>query len=203
MSSFEPPPSDEDVDGLGIKALRELIVSAGLSHADCVEKSDLRARAKLATAKLRDAPASSAAGGGAAAAGAAAGAAGAAAGGGALVEEELTLGPYSCVARLPAPGAAPPELVVVLLHGLGATKHDLVPLFDALAARPPLAGRRLALVCPGAPARAGGAMWWDLNLGQWMGAWMQGEAALAPLLRTKFAGVDDARAGVRLSLIHI
>ena len=57
MSSFEPPPSDEDVDGLGIKALRELIVSAGLSHADCVEKSDLRARAKLATAKLRDAPA--------------------------------------------------------------------------------------------------------------------------------------------------
>ena len=52
MSSFEPPPSDEDVDGLGIKALRELIVSAGLSHADCVEKSDLRARAAEARARL-------------------------------------------------------------------------------------------------------------------------------------------------------
>ena len=56
MSSFEPPPSDEDVDGLGIKALRELIVSAGLSHADCVEKSDLRARAKLATATCATRP---------------------------------------------------------------------------------------------------------------------------------------------------
>ena len=35
MSSFsEDVPTDEEIDGLGIKALRELIVRAGLSHAD-------------------------------------------------------------------------------------------------------------------------------------------------------------------------
>ena len=37
--------SEPDVDTLGIKALRELISSAGLSYEDCIEKSDLRVRA--------------------------------------------------------------------------------------------------------------------------------------------------------------
>ena len=37
-----------DVTTLSLKALKELIVSAGLSHADCLEKSELVARAREA-----------------------------------------------------------------------------------------------------------------------------------------------------------
>ena len=46
-------PSAERIDGeLSIKQLRALIKSAGLSHADCLEKADLRARAKEAASIL-------------------------------------------------------------------------------------------------------------------------------------------------------
>ena len=39
-----------DIDSLGIKALKELIVAAGLSTEDCIDKADLRARAREALA---------------------------------------------------------------------------------------------------------------------------------------------------------
>ena len=42
--------SPPDVEDLGIKALKELITSAGLSSADCLDKADLRARAREALA---------------------------------------------------------------------------------------------------------------------------------------------------------
>ena len=48
-----PVPSDDEIDALGIKALRELIERAGLSHAGCVEKPELKARAKEAAVALR------------------------------------------------------------------------------------------------------------------------------------------------------
>ena len=44
--------SNAEVDGMGIKALRALIESAGMSHTDCFEKSDLRMRAHKAAAAL-------------------------------------------------------------------------------------------------------------------------------------------------------
>ena len=50
----EPSPSasaqaeQPDVDGLGVKALKELVASAGLSSADCLDKAELRARAREA-----------------------------------------------------------------------------------------------------------------------------------------------------------
>ena len=37
--------TDGDIATLSVSALKALITSAGLSYADCVEKSDLRARA--------------------------------------------------------------------------------------------------------------------------------------------------------------
>ena len=40
--------ADMDIENMGIKALRELITSAGLSFNDCVEKNDLRERAREA-----------------------------------------------------------------------------------------------------------------------------------------------------------
>ena len=44
-----------DVDAMGIKALKQLIESSGLSHADCFEKADLRARSREALARLAEA----------------------------------------------------------------------------------------------------------------------------------------------------
>ena len=49
-------PDDDEVASMGVGALRKLIVSAGLSHRDCIEKPELRTRALEAAAKLRGAP---------------------------------------------------------------------------------------------------------------------------------------------------
>ena len=37
-----------DVEAMSIKEMKALITKAGLSHADCFEKSDLRQRARFA-----------------------------------------------------------------------------------------------------------------------------------------------------------
>ena len=43
--------SKEEIDSMNVHELRAYITKAGLSFADCVEKSDLRARAHEAAAK--------------------------------------------------------------------------------------------------------------------------------------------------------
>ena len=45
----------DDVETMGISEMKALIKSAGLSSADCVEKSDLRARSVLARERLAEA----------------------------------------------------------------------------------------------------------------------------------------------------
>ena len=45
----------KDVDAMSIKEMKALITKAGLSHADCFEKSDLRQRAREALAKTASA----------------------------------------------------------------------------------------------------------------------------------------------------
>ena len=47
--------SANDVDAMSIKEMKALITKAGLSHADCFEKSDLRQRAREALAKTASA----------------------------------------------------------------------------------------------------------------------------------------------------
>ena len=42
---MEHTPTDDDIATLSVGELKALISGAGLSYADCVEKSDLRARA--------------------------------------------------------------------------------------------------------------------------------------------------------------
>ena len=49
---------DADVTTLKVKQLKALIQAAGLSHADCFEKSDLRARATAAHPRSTCSPAS-------------------------------------------------------------------------------------------------------------------------------------------------
>ena len=50
--------TDDDIATLSVTALKALITSAGLSYAGCVEKSDLRTRAREARARLAAAAAS-------------------------------------------------------------------------------------------------------------------------------------------------
>ena len=44
--------SDDEIAAMSVKALKAHITSAGLSCADCIEKADLTARAKEASAHL-------------------------------------------------------------------------------------------------------------------------------------------------------
>ena len=53
---MEHTPTDDDIATLSVGELKALISGAGLSYADCVEKSDLRARAAEARARLPLAP---------------------------------------------------------------------------------------------------------------------------------------------------
>ena len=55
---MEHTPTDDDIATLSVGELKALISGAGLSYADCVEKSDLRARAAEARAGLAAAAAS-------------------------------------------------------------------------------------------------------------------------------------------------
>jgi len=50
--SAEDVPDADAIESMGVKALKGLIERAGLSHRDCVEKGDLRERAKEAAGKL-------------------------------------------------------------------------------------------------------------------------------------------------------
>ena len=47
--------SSDEVEMMSVGAMRSLISSAGLSCADCVEKSELRARSVLALERLAEA----------------------------------------------------------------------------------------------------------------------------------------------------
>ena len=47
-------PSNQQLGELSVSRLRDLIASAGLQHADCIEKAELRERAMQAAAVLRE-----------------------------------------------------------------------------------------------------------------------------------------------------
>ena len=51
--ALNEPPSDDEIASMTVTALRDLIKRARLTHADCVEKPELRARAMQAAVKLR------------------------------------------------------------------------------------------------------------------------------------------------------
>ena len=102
---------EPDIDTLGIKALKELITSAGLSTEDCIDKADLRARAReaVAAAKSKPAPPPAPASGG---------------------SVQRQLGGYQSIVKGPADllagdaAAAPADMLVIILHGLGASNTD-------------------------------------------------------------------------------
>mmetsp|Transcript_691 Transcript_691/g.2195 ORF Transcript_691/g.2195 Transcript_691/m.2195 type:complete len:304 (-) Transcript_691:76-987(-) len=165
-----------DVESMGVKALRELISSAGLSYADCIEKSDLRVRAREAQARL-------------AAASEPAPGAGASGGGG---PREAVLGGYQCVVT--GGGQGPVDMVIVMLHGFGASNSDFVDMPSMASSHPGMAQRKIGWVFPQAPVGAAGAScWWHLDLMQWMGALAQGADGIARLIREEPEGLVECR----------
>lgn len=173
---------ESEIDGMSIKQLRSLIKSAGLSFADCFEKSELRSRAREAFARLKEAEARKAAG------------AGGPSGSGSGVERrqgKRTFGGYECLTD----GPADPDLVVVFLHGYGATADDFVDVPVALKSSPKWATRKPPyFVFPQAPAGASGATeWWKLDVMKWMGAMQQGQQGIARLIRDAPEGIGEFR----------
>jgi hypothetical protein len=160
--------SDDEIAAMSVKELRAHITSAGLSFADCIEKSDLRARAKEATSKA----ASSGASGPSAPGSAPPSWAGMERGGGGAARPTAAAEPgavttvhlagYECTVNAPA-GEGPIDLLCVVLHGYGASNSDFAP-FPELFARLPsseLAGKRVGWVFPQAgPDAQGTPAWW-------------------------------------------
>jgi predicted esterase len=155
-----------DVAALSIKELKAHIQRSGLSSADCFEKSDLRARAVEASARL-----ALAAGGGASTSGGAG-----------------KMGPWDvAVVAKNGATASNAELVVVLLHGLNAPPGDLVPLATPLGQLEP---RRTVYVFP-----SRGSEWWRLDPTEWAAAALSERPdPFAHLVRAEPPGLAACRA---------
>jgi len=171
-----------DVESMSVKELKALITKAGLKFADCPEKSDLKARATEAAERLSGpgfqaaAPESEPQ---------------------ASKKDGKTLAGYDCLVF----EAESPDLVVLMLHGFGATNNDFADLPEMLKALLP--GKSVAYVMPQAPPGAMGASWWHLDVMKWMGAMQGGSDALAKLIREAPPGLDECRSRMAALLDEI
>ena len=151
-----------DVDSLSLKELKNLISSAGLSFADCIDKNDLRTRAKEAQTRLASAPPAPSP----------------STGSSKPDEVQRRMAGYDCIVKGPPdllegrPGAAPADMLVLVLHGLGATNTDLVTVLPVFkSAEPSLASARILEVYPQAPqVPMLGTAWWKFNVMSYMQA---------------------------------
>lgn len=182
-----------DIDALSLKELKALIAEAGLSAADCIDKADLRERAAQAQAALAAKPSAKPS--------VEAGAKTSVEAGAKTSTVTKTFAGYECILKGPADllagSGAPADLVVVALHGLGATNGDLAPVPEMLGSmETKIAEARTLCVFPQAPQSPIGSAWWEFNVMGFMQA-MQGNTELmATLLREKPKGLDAARASL-------
>lgn len=158
--------ADQEIDNMSIKELKAVITKAGLSFAGCSEKAELRDRAREAQARLMAARATKAPS--------------------PTSERKVVAGWETRYEYWNGGGEGDVDLAIVLMHGIGASPEDLVPLAGALA---PGIGSKSLFVFPGAP----GSAWWPLDPAQWMMNAMGGESSLAKLVRTEFDGLADCR----------
>lgn len=171
--------SDIDVDTLSIKALRELITSAGLSYGDCLEKTDLKNRAREALTrnaeKAKTAVPPS-------------------------FRTKVFAG-YECTLSKNCDGQEV-DLAVVLLHGFGATSEEFKFLDEVGDKQCP--GKRIAWIFPQAPIGSQGASeWWQLDAMKWFGAAQQGGPALAALIREVPPGLTECRDRLKLLISEV
>ncbi len=163
------------MDSLSIKALKELITSAGLTLDGCFEKPELRERAREAQTVLAHRANSSS--------------------GTKVDKQQRTLGGYSCLIQAPEDvlsGATAADLAVVILHGYGASNSDFADVPGFLASQLPR-DKRVLYVFPQAPSTAIGAAWWQIDLMGFLTIQTQGEAAIAKMIREEPKGLKQAR----------
>lgn len=165
------------MDQMSVKELRKYIQQSGMSAADCIEKAELETRASEATDKL-------------------------------LVEaEEVSkespapwehkFSAYDCILceGRGRPDAQGYDLVVVCLHGLGATPKDFVPLRDMMNSL----ALNILWVLPAAPrpmipmGPLNPPVWFKVDFIKIARQMQQGEEGMAKLLRERPDGLVQMR----------
>ena len=192
-----------DIDSLGIKALKELIVAADLSTEDCIDKADLRARAREALAAKAANPKPTATSTSASSTTSASTT---------TSTKDEVIGTYECIVKGPpdllSGTGEPADLIIIALHGLGASNKDLVDVPSILGQYESAVGAsRLLEVYPQAPLGPMGAAWWNFDVMQFMQVQMTPpgparEQLIAKLIRQKFDGLDTCRANVKAVIDH-
>ena len=195
--------ADAGVDNMSLKELKEVIAKAGLTLDGCIEKSDIRQRAREAfsmvslAASRREVLAADQ-----------------------QVANELidsikelaakpaappkasgstkhTLGGYSCIVKAPddvLSGAVAADLAVVVLHGYGASNSDFADVPSIV--NPHLDSSHRVLYCfPQAPMSAIGAAWWQIDIMGFLTLASAGEAAIAKMIRKEPEGLAQACSG--------
>lgn len=134
----DPAELDAWVNSLSAKQLKDYITAQGMKYADCVEKSDLRARAheaaNRAAAKNVDhvhvegthMPKKG------------------------LTHERRTIGPYQTIIASDR-GAPKCDAVMAVLHGYGASCDDFLPFAEEMSGMPQLKGKHIMYAMPQAP----------------------------------------------------
>ena len=168
--------ADSDVDQMSLKELKEVIARAGLTLDGCIEKPDIRQRAREALAVLAAKPAAQPKASG---------------------STKHTLGGYSCIVKAPddvLSGAVAADLAVVVLHGYGASNSDFADVPSIV--NPHLDSSHRVLYCfPHAPMSAIGAAWWQIDIMGFLTLASAGEAAIAKMIRKEPEGLAQACSG--------
>jgi predicted esterase len=103
-------------------------------------------------------------------------------------------GPTACLGATPAK----PDLVVIILHGFGATNRDFAGASDLFMQNPSLKAKNVVYVLPQAPTGAMGMPeWWQIDVMKWMTAMQTGnQAAIGELIRVEPVGLEQARSNM-------
>ena len=144
------------IDEMSVKELKKLIADAGLSSVGLAEKSELRERAREARARLAEKP---------------------------TAPPRTTTEDHPWAPKYEYINGSEPELAVVMMHGIGASKEDLVPLAERLQLNV-----ATVFIFPGAP----NGQWWPLDAAEWMQS-IGSQEKLAKLIRTEFPGLAQCR----------
>ena len=176
-----------DPSSMSAKELKALIASAGLMFNDCFEKSEFIARAKEAQTVLEaggGVPAAKAEGGGSRGGGCSA----------------VKVGGYDCLVI----GPEDPDLVVVILHGYGATNNDFRDIPKVMESM----GKKIKYYLPQAPTNAAGMTeWWTINVMEWAMAMQQrtagNEKPVGNLIRKEPPGLAECRKKLTIFLEEV
>jgi predicted esterase len=190
--------ADDGIGAMSMKDLKALIKSAGLGFADCVEKSEMRTRAREAQARLAASSVSSSSTTTPSTTSSSSSSSSfSSSSSTSSTSKNLALSGYACIVSGPEAclsGSEQPDLVILILHGLGATNTNFTDLPQVASSL--CSEKKVAWIFP----QADGHGWWELDVMKWMMAMQQGEAGLASLLREEPPGLQACRVRMKTLL---